>query len=333
MLAALVAALLLMFSLRRCPVPTTAEDLQEPPEYLLLIHGGAGNIQRGILHDTLDVQYREGLLGALVVGHRILEAGGTALEAVEAVVMFLEDHPLFNAGRGAVFTHEGRNELDASIMDGSTGMAGAVAGVTTVRNPITAARRVMEQTPHVLLIGGGAEQFAREQGLETKEPSWFFTQLRYDRWRASLEQSEGHGTVGAVALDMHGNLAAATSTGGMSNKRYGRVGDVPIIGAGTWASNESCAVSCTGWGEYFIRNAVAHDVAARMLYQNIGLKEAAHKAIHENVAAQGGYGGLIAIDKAGNYTFEFSSTGMFRGILFPDGKTVVMIYDDETETP
>jgi L-asparaginase / beta-aspartyl-peptidase len=332
MLAALAAALLLMFTLRRCPAPDVApEATPTVPEYLLLIHGGAGNFSRGDLHDTMIAGYYEGLRAALVVGHRILDTGGTALDAVEAVVRYLEDHPLFNAGRGSVFTAEGRNELDASVMDGSTGLAGAVAGVTTVKNPVTAARAVMEHTTHVLLMGGGAEQFARERGLEMVSPDWFFTPHRYRRYLEGREQIDKRGTVGAVALDRAGNLAAATSTGGMNMKRYGRVGDVPIIGAGTWADNATCAVSCTGWGEFFIRNVVAFDVAAQMRYRSTPLHEAAAATIHGRVGEQGGYGGLIAIDRAGNHTFMFNSTSMFRGVLFPDGTMQVMIFSDDEE--
>jgi L-asparaginase / beta-aspartyl-peptidase len=328
---ALAAAIFLMYTLRRCSSPEPVASSPSPPDYLLLIHGGAGNFSRSDLHDTLIAGYYEGLRGALVVGHRILDTGGTALDAVEAVVRYLEDHPLFNAGRGAVFTATGTNELDASIMDGSTGMAGAVAGLTTIRNPVTAARAVMEHTPHVLLMGSGAEQFAREQGLEVVSPDWFFTPLRYQRYLEGREQIDKRGTVGAVALDRSGNLAAATSTGGMNMKRYGRVGDVPIIGAGTWADNATCAVSCTGWGEYFIRNVVAFDVAAQIRYQNKTLTEAAKATIHRRVGQQGGYGGLIAIDRNGRFTFTFNSTSMFRGVLFPDGNMEVMIFPNHDQ--
>jgi len=332
MLAALAAALFLMFALQRCPSPVSPEDTSTVPDYLLLIHGGAGNFSRADLHDTMVAGYYEGLQAALVVGHRILDTGGSALDAVEAVVRFLEDHPYFNAGRGAVFTAAGGIELDASIMDGSSGLAGGVAGVTTVRHPVSLARAVMEHTPHVLLLGGGAEQFARERGLEMVSPEWFHTAHRYRRYLEAREDVDKRGTVGAVALDRRGHLAAATSTGGMNMKRYGRVGDVPIIGAGTWADDSTCAVSCTGWGEFFIRNVVAFDVAAQLRYLGIPLREAAAATIHGRVGEQGGYGGLIAIDRFGNHTFTFNSTSMFRGVLFSDGTMRVMIFSDDEES-
>jgi L-asparaginase / beta-aspartyl-peptidase len=299
------------------------------PEYLLVIHGGAGDITRAQLPDSVAAQYYDALHAALIIGHRILDSGGSSLDAVEAVVRYMEDCPLFNAGRGAVFTSEGKHELDASVMDGATGMAGAVAGVTTVKNPVSAARAVMERSPHVMLTGMGADLFAEEQGLEIVDPSWFFTQERYDGWKRSKEQMDKKGTVGAVALDKRGNLAAATSTGGMSMKRYGRVGDAPVIGAGTFASNATCGVSCTGHGEYFIRNAVAYDLSARMAYKRTSLRDAAHQILHGTLKQQGGTGGLIAIDKAGNYVMDFNTKGMFRGVLLPGGEIHAMIFDDE----
>ncbi len=301
----------------------------ERPEYLLVIHGGAGDMTRDALHDTMVAKYHDALRAALITGHRILDTGGSSLDAVEAVVRYMEDHPLFNAGRGAVFTSDGRNELDAAIMDGKTGMAGAVAGVTTIKNPITAARAVMENSPHVMLISKGAELFAAEQGLDMVDPSYFFTQERYDSWRNAREKFDKKGTVGAVALDRQGNLAAATSTGGMTMKRYGRVGDVPVIGAGTYASNATCAVSCTGHGEYFIRNSVAYDMAARMEYQGASLADAACEILQQKLKKQGGTGGLIAIDRDGKFTMEFNTKGMFRGYLLPNGEIHVMIFKDE----
>lgn len=299
-------------------------------EYVLVVHGGAGDLTRDNIPDSLEIMYREALRASLIIGFRILDTGGSALDAVEAVIRYLEDEPLFNAGRGSVFTFEGTNELDASIMDGSTGMAGAVAGVTMVKNPITVARAVMEKTPHVMLAGNGANAFAIEHGLDTVDPSWFFTQMRYQRWlQAMADQEERSGTVGAVALDKNGNLAAGTSTGGMSMKRFGRIGDSPVIGAGTYASNQTCAVSCTGHGEYFIRNAVAYDLSARLEYSNDNLYVAAKDIIDRKLKEQGGTGGLIAIDKYGNFVMEFNTNGMFRGYLLPDGETKVMIFDDE----
>lgn len=329
LITTLMAVVALMITLKHCSDPNPDKEPKSPPDYILLIHGGAGDITRENLPDSMAQGYYEGLRAALVVGHRILDTGGSALDAVEAVVRYLEDHPLFNAGRGAVFTAEGKNELDASIMDGASGMAGAVAGVTTVKNPITAARAVMERTPHVMLAGPGADRFAAEQGLEMVDPAWFFTQRRYDSWQKAREEMNKMGTVGAVALDIRGNVAAATSTGGMTMKRYGRVGDAPVIGAGTYADNRSCAVSCTGHGEYFIRNSVAYDMAARILYTGVTPQKAAHDILHQKLKAIGGTGGLIALDARGRYTMTFNTNGMFRGILLPGGQTHVMIFADE----
>ncbi len=298
----------------------------------LVVHGGAGTILRQNLSSAREAAYHAALRTALDSGYAVLERGGTSLEAVETAVRFLEDSPLFNAGKGAVFTAEGHHELDAAIMDGATGQAGAVAGLTTVRNPITAARAVMTQSPHVLLIGPGAEQFARDQGLEMVAPDYFRTDERYQQWQRArradsirLDHSDpqGHldppgdrkfGTVGAVALDRYGHLAAATSTGGMTNKRYGRVGDVPLIGAGTYADDATCAVSATGHGEYFIRAVVAHDIAARMAYQGVSLREAADAVVMKKLVEQGGEGGVIAVDRQGHYAMPFNSSGMYRGV-------------------
>lgn len=356
---ALLAALL--------PAAQAQSSLTPSSPITLVIHGGAGTITRANMTPEMEKAYTEALRAALQKGHAILKSGGTSLDAVEAVVRFMEDSPLFNAGKGAVFTHEGRNELDAAIMDGKTTKAGAVAGVTVVRNPITAARAVMEKSEHVLLTGTGAEQFARDKGLDIVDPSYFYTEARQLQLKKALEQdraagtpdqlsapttpaapaktktktkpgkpqgyaeppifTEGrkYGTVGAVALDRYGNLAAATSTGGMTNKRYGRVGDAPIIGAGTYADNASCAVSCTGWGEYFIRSSVAHDVAARMQYLKVPLAEAAQGAI-EKVGVMGGDGGLIALDARGNFAMPFNSAGMYRGVIKANGEVEVLIY-------
>lgn len=262
------------------------------------------------------------------------------MDAVELTIAYLEDCPLFNAGRGAVFTHEGKNELDASVMDGATQRAGSVGGVTTVRNPIRLARAVMEKSPHVLLTGRGAEQFAAENGFEKTPPAWFFTQERWDVLQKLLQEEREQagdkdhlklmdnfqggdrkfGTVGCVALDRAGNLAAGTSTGGMSNKRWNRLGDSPIIGAGTYASNDACAVSCTGHGEYFIRYSVAHDVWAQMVYGGKSLQQAADAIIHDKLKKQGGEGGLIAVDKYGNIAQPFNSEGMYRGWAKPGSR-------------
>lgn len=296
--------------------------------YALVIHGGAGNVAREGMSPEREAEYHAKLEEALAAGESILKNGGASLDAVEAAVRILEDSPLFNAGRGAVFTAEGTNELDAAIMCGATLDAGAVAGITTLRNPITAARKVMEQSPHVMMIGKGAEQFGYEQGIDVVDPSWFFDQQRWNQYRewlrrqqtrGALDVNDKMGTVGAVALDTHGNLAAATSTGGMMGKRYGRVGDVPVIGAGTYANNASCAVSATGHGEYFIRHVVAHEISARMLYQGTGLDEAAGGLINGTLREIGANGGVIAVDKDGNISMPFNTTAMYRGFVKSDG--------------
>jgi beta-aspartyl-peptidase (threonine type) len=240
----------------------------------------------------------------------------------------MEDNPLFNAGKGAVFTHEGKNELDAAIMDGSNLAAGAVAGVTDIKNPITAARRVMTNSPHVLLTGAGASQFAKEQGLEIVPPSYFYTEKRYNELQEILKH-EKNGTVGCCALDKNGNLAAGTSTGGMANKRYNRVGDSPIIGAGTYANNNSCAVSATGHGEYFIRWTVAHDISALMEYKGLSLKDASELVVNDKLVKAGGSGGVICTDRSGNISMPFNSAGMFRGYATADGKEGIFIFKDE----
>jgi len=305
--------------------------------YVLVIHGGAGNIERETITAERQQEFYDKLQEALEAGQSILRDGGTSLDAVVAAVVVLEDSPLFNAGRGAVFTFDGTNELDASIMDGSTLNAGAVAGITNVKNPILAARKVMENSPHVFLTGRGAEQFSFEQGLEIVDPSYFFDQRRWDQFRrlhgerfqlrGQIEEEQMRGTVGAVALDTHGNLAAATSTGGMVGKRSGRVGDSPIIGAGTYANNLTCAVSATGHGEYFIRNVVAFDISARMLYGGQSLDDAASYVIKERLKKQGANGGVIAVDKHGNISMPFNTTAMFRGFVKSTGETEVKIFD------
>jgi beta-aspartyl-peptidase (threonine type) len=321
--------------------PSSAmESTNVRPAYALAIHGGAGAISRASMTPEKEAAYRAALDSALTIGEKILQDGGEALDAVTQTIVFLENNPLFNAGRGAVFTHEGKNELDASIMDGITQKAGAVGGVTTVKNPILLARAVMEQSVHVLLTGSGAEQFAKEKRLEMVDPKWFFTQDRWDGLQKVLEREKGDnrtgalpptdekfGTVGCVALDRQGNLAAGTSTGGMTNKRWNRLGDAPIIGAGTYASNDACAVSCTGHGEFFIRYAVAHDVWAQMMYGGKSLQEATNQIIHQKLVEKGGEGGLIALDKSGNISQPFNSEGMYRGWAKP-GQRFVGIYKD-----
>jgi beta-aspartyl-peptidase (threonine type) len=299
-------------------------------EWAIVIHGGAGAMSTENLTPGLDKEYRAALAEALNTGKKILSEGGTALDAVEKTVRIMEDNPLFNAGRGAVFTHEGRNELDAAIMDGSNLAAGAIAGVTDIKNPITAARSVMTGSNHVMLIGAGASEFAKKQGLDIVPPSYFRTDKRFDELQELLK-NEKNGTVGCCALDKNGNLAAGTSTGGMTNKRYNRVGDVPIIGAGTYANNNTCAVSATGHGEYFIRWTVAHDISALMEYKDLSLKEASELVVNDKLVKAGGSGGVICVDKSGNVSMPFNSKGMFRGFATADGKEGVFIYKEEGE--
>ena len=323
-----------------------------------MIHGGAGTITRANMTPAKEKAYNETLDLALKTGMAVLKKGGTSMDAVEATIHIMEDSPLFNAGKGAVFTHDGVNELDAAVMEGKNLMAGAISGVKTIKNPISAARKVMEKSEHVMMTGVGAEQFAKEQGIEIVDPSYFYTETRWNGLQNALKEdkvkldhadslkksgfirpdteqnelifTEGQkfGTVGCVALDQFGNLAAGTSTGGMTNKRYGRVGDAPIIGAGTYANNASCAVSATGHGEFFIRSVVAHDVAALMEYKNWTLKKAADKVVMKKLVKIGGEGGLIALDAKGNIAMPFNSEGMYRGYIKADGTKFIGIYKD-----
>jgi beta-aspartyl-peptidase (threonine type) len=314
--------------------------MQTEKKIALVIHGGAGTIERSKMTPERETEYRAGLERALTAGYGILKKGGSSLDAVEAAVRVLEDDPHFNAGKGAVFTSEGKNELDAAIMDGKTRKAGAVASVKHIKNPIGLARLVMEKSPHVMLDCAGAEAFAKEQGIELVDEKYFFTQERWDSLQRIkdaekkgavggkkffISDQDRHGTVGAVALDQNGDLAAATSTGGMTNKRPGRIGDSPVIGAGTYASNATCAVSCTGDGEYFIRAAVAHEISAQIQHRGVSLREAAQAALDE-AKKLGGEGGLIAIDKNGQMALPFNTNGMYRGYVDPSGKFVVDIY-------
>ncbi len=302
--------------------------------WVLVIHGGAGGTAGQKMAEDVQLEYTTKMTEVLKAGAAVLSGGGTSMDAVETCIRMMEDSPLFNAGKGAVFTEEGKNEMDASIMDGRTLKAGAVAGVTTIKNPISAARAVMEKSKHVMLIGEGAEKFAKDQGLEIVDPSYFFTKKRWDEFQKVHQQeidhkpdsAKGHGTVGAVALDSHGDLAAGTSTGGMTNKMKGRMGDSPVIGAGTYANNNTCAVSCTGHGEYFIRNVVAYDVSARMEYKGQNLQEAAGDVINKKLKSQGAEGGLIAVDRNGNIAMPFNTAMMFRGSISRDGKISVEIY-------
>jgi beta-aspartyl-peptidase (threonine type) len=296
--------------------------------FVLVLHGGAGAIKKENMTPELEKQYTGKLNEALEKGKEILSGGGTALDAVEQVIRIMEDSPLFNAGKGAVFTRDGRNELDASIMDGKTGKAGAVGCVDDIQNPISAARMVMDSSEHVLLIGKGASKFAREHGLRIVDSTYFYSGERWEQLQEFLkkEKESGHGTVGCAALDTYGNLAAGTSTGGLTGKRWGRVGDTPVIGAGTYANNKTCAVSCTGHGEYFMRNVVAYDVSAVMEYKGLSLSDAANYVIMEKLTASGGTGGLIAVDKSGNIAMVFNTPGMFRAFVKSDGTRDVKIY-------
>jgi beta-aspartyl-peptidase (threonine type) len=326
------------------------------PKWAIVIHGGAGVIERASMDAATEAAYRAAMARAVAEGSRVLEAGGSSLDAVETVIRLLEDDPLFNAGRGAVFTAEGRNELDAAIMDGATLKAGAVAGVTRTRNPISLARAVMEKSPHVMLTGAGADAFAREKGLEQVPPGYFFTERRWEQLDKALKdlnlpmpiRPEGapapnrkvtqiqpplderkFGTVGVVALDSAGNIAAGTSTGGTTAKRWGRVGDTPIIGAGTYADNKSCAVSATGTGEYFIRLTVAREICALVQYKGLTLQAAADEVIQTRLTALKGDGGVIAIAPDGQMAWSYNTPGMYRARAAAGQAPVVAIYKDE----
>ena len=295
-------------------------------KWTLVIHGGAGGPVKGNMPADKEKRYFEKLSEALKTGAVILERGGTSLDAVEAAVRFMEDCPLFNAGLGAVLTEEGIAELDASIMDGKTGKAGAVSSVTNIKNPVSAARTVMEKSKYVMLTGDGAEKFAKENGLTIVDPSYFITAERKEAWQKIKDKSGQTGTVGAVALDQQGNLAAATSTGGMMFKMKGRVGDSPIIGAGTYANNETCAVSCTGHGEFFIRNVVAYDLSALIQYKGMSLIDASDYLINGKLKSLNAEGGLISVDKKGNIAMPFNTNAMFRGYINSEGASQVSIY-------
>lgn len=330
-------SLLFLFSCQPAQEPTATEDTtvttQEAAEYAIVIHGGAGTIKPDQISPEQDSSYRAALNAALNIGEQILKSGGSALDAVEQTIHSMENSPLFNSGKGAVFTHDGKNELDASIMNGANRMAGAVGGVTNVKNPITAARAVMEKSPHVLLTGKGAEQFAAEQNLEIVDPSYFYTQRKWDVLQSALKNEhdvadEKKGTVGCVALDKEGHIAAGTSTGGMTNKRWNRLGDSPIIGAGTFADDATCGVSCTGHGEFFIRWAVAYDVSARMAYKGQSLQEAADHVVNTVLVEQGALGGLVSLDRFGNIAMPFNTSGMYRGYAKPDERFVEIFHKD-----
>ncbi len=314
-------------------------------KFTIVIHGGAGTILKEDMTVELEEQYRLGLQLALDAGYSVLENGGTAVSSVKAAVMLLEDNQLFNAGKGAVFTKKGINELDAAIMDGKTLEAGAIAGVRNIRNPVELAEQVMMHSGHVFLSGKGANDFAIKQGIKLESDEYFYSQLRYDQWR-DIRDSDSYmldhksdkligavkeskfGTVGAVACDKLGNIAAATSTGGMTNKQYGRIGDSPLIGIGTYANNNTCAISCTGHGEPFIRAVAAHDVSCLMEYKHLSLQQACEEVVLNKLVKMKGEGGLIAVDSAGNISLVFNCAGMYRGIKSSDGKNQIAIYGD-----
>jgi beta-aspartyl-peptidase (threonine type) len=346
-IAAAALALGACAQLNAAPAPEAPQE----PRWGIVIHGGAGTIERGSMTPEREAEYRAKLEEALRAGHAVLERGGASMDAVQAAINVMEDSPLFNAGKGAVFTAEGKNELDASVMDGRTRAAGAVAGVTHVKNPINLARLVMEKSPHVMMVGSGAEAFGQALGVEMVPESYFHTE---SRWRSlqrakEAEQRSGaagtpnhvradddlwsertrkFGTVGAVALDRNGNIAAGTSTGGMTNKKWGRVGDAPIIGAGTYADNRCGGISATGHGEYFIRSVVAYDICAIHLYTGVPLRDAADQVVMEKLVEFGGEGGIIAMDPQGNVTMSFNSSGMYRGSMMEDGEPFTAIYRD-----
>jgi len=334
---------LLAFSCKHQPQPqphnkavTKDKISKEMPKYAVAIHGGAGYQTRKSISEEKDKAVRAALNRALDGAEKVLKQNGTAGDAVVAAIMILENDPNFNAGKGAVFTHDEVNELDASFMDGATMNAGAVGGVTNIKNPITAARAVMENSPHVLLVGKGAEEFAASNNIELVDPSYFLVQERLESLRNTKARAKEKaktktgkfGTVGCVALDMSGNLAAGTSTGGMTNKRWNRIGDSPIIGAGTYANNNTCAVSSTGHGEYFIRYAVAHDISALMDYKGLSLEEASNLVIQDKLKKAGGDGGVITVDKDGNISTSYNTLGMYRGFA-TDRSRGVAIYKDE----
>lgn len=294
----------------------------------IVVHGGAGNILPEHFTKELEQQYHQALNQAMNAGYAILEKGGSAVDAVTAAIKILEDNLLFNAGKGSVYNQNGQIEMDASIMEGKEMKAGAVAGVRRIKNPIEAAKLVMEQTPHVLLIGQGAEKLWTSKGFELVDTSYFYDENQFQKWKENQinKKNQKHGTVGAVALDKQGHLAAGTSTGGMMNKMPGRVGDSPIIGAGTYACDKACAISCTGHGEFFIRFAVAHNIQSKMLYQNKTLQQATHEVLFDELLPVGGNGGVIGIDKNGNIVMDFNTTGMYRGFKLSDGSNGTFIF-------
>jgi len=344
----ITAILLFSFSCKNGSTSQQNETVTKQNEFAIIIHGGAGTILKKNLSDEKEKEYKVKLEQAIRTGYAILKDGGTSQEAVVKTIQVMEESPLFNAGKGAVFTHEETNELDASFMDGNTLNAGAVAGVMNVKSPIELAVKIMTDSDHVMLSGRGASMFAEEKGLEMVAPSYFFTERRFNslqniknKEKTELDhddkkaafydsdiQNSKFGTVGCVALDKNGDIAAGTSTGGMTNKRWGRIGDAPIIGSGTYANNKTCGVSSTGWGEYFIRSQVAYDISAQMEYQQKTLKEATADVIQNKLTKLGGTGGVVALDKNGNMSFEFNTAGMYRASMNDQGKLTVKIYKE-----
>jgi L-asparaginase / beta-aspartyl-peptidase len=319
----------------------SCKSITEPEingNFAIVIHGGAGAMKSSEMSEEIQNIYTSALDTALSIGMSELKAGKSSIDAVTSVIVYMEDNPLFNAGRGAVFAHSGKNELDASIMSGIDLSAGAVTGITDVKNPILLARRIKEKSDHVMLSGKGASEFAKKEGLEMVDSTWFFTEKSYKSLQDAIKREKDlsfdqiekneykFGTVGCVALDKEGNLAAGTSTGGMTNKKYGRIGDSPIIGAGTYANNKTCAVSCTGHGEYFIRFTVAHDISALMEYANLSIDEAAKEVIFNKLKPAGGTGGVICLDRMGNYAMEFNTDGMFRAFGDSKGNKIIAIF-------
>lgn len=337
-----------VITLLGCNIESETSNKQKINEFAIIIHGGAGTILKKNMTQEKENLYKEKLTEAVKTGYEILKNGGTSRDAVMKTIQIMEESPLFNAGKGAVFTNAGTNELDASFMDGKTLNAGAVAGVKDVKSPIELAIKVMNDSEHVMLSGEGASLFAKENGLEIVDPKYFFTERRFnslqrikDREKTELDHDDKtanfydsdiknakFGTVGCVALDKEGNIAAGTSTGGMTNKRWGRIGDAPIIGSGTYANNNTCGVSSTGWGEYFIRSQVAYDISAQMEYKNKTLKEATTDVIQNKLTNLGGTGGVVALDKNGNMSFEFNTSGMYRASMNEKGEVIVKIYKD-----
>lgn len=346
-LLAILCITLMITSCKNDVKPKVKEDLThtEKAEFAIVIHGGAGYIRKDNISEEKEIEYRQKLEEAIRTGYSILKDGGTSLDAVQKTINILEDSPLFNSGKGGVFTNEGMCEHDASIMDGNTLNAGASAGTKTVKNPIDLARAIMEKSPHVMLAREGAETFAKEQNLNIVNPNYFYTEKSMkalERVKDSEQkkmasfydadiQNSKFGTVGCAALDKYGNLAAGTSTGGMTNKRWGRIGDSPIIGAGTYANNKTCAVSSTGWGEYFIRGMVAYDISALMQYKGLSLEDASKEVIQNKLPSVGdgrGNGGIIALDASGNIAMEFNTPGMFRATMNDKGELYIGLYKE-----